>query len=85
LGFDISEEQVKLELAAEKTRKVTMQGSVHLKMLKYGRNKIITLLTKLYREIMQGGKIQGQMKLEYTSSMHKKGHRRPALITEACV
>jgi hypothetical protein len=45
-------------------------------MLKYGGNKIVTLLTKLYRKIIQGGKIPVEMKLGYISSIHKKGDRR---------
>jgi hypothetical protein len=45
-------------------------------MLKYGGNKIIILLTKLYRKIIQGGKIPEEMKLGYVSSIHKKGDRR---------
>jgi hypothetical protein len=32
-------------------------GGVHLEMLKYGGNNIIILFTKLYRKIIQGGKI----------------------------
>jgi hypothetical protein len=45
-------------------------------MLKYGGNKIIILLTKLYRKIIQGGKIPEEMKLGYMGSIHKKGDRK---------
>jgi hypothetical protein len=76
LEFEISEEEVKRELAAGKNGKAAGPGSVHLEMLKYGGNKIVILLTKLYRKIIQGGKIPEEMKLGYISSVHKKGDRR---------
>jgi hypothetical protein len=63
-------------LAAGKNGKAAGPGSVHLEMLKYGGNKIIILLTKLYRKIIQGRKIPEEMKLGYISSIHKKGDRR---------
>jgi hypothetical protein len=44
LGFDISEEEVKRELAAGKNGKAAGPGSVHLEMLKYGGNKIVIQL-----------------------------------------
>jgi hypothetical protein len=57
LGFEISEEKLKRELAAGKNGKAAGPGGVYLEMLKYGGNKIIILLTKLYRKIKQGEKI----------------------------
>jgi hypothetical protein len=44
-------------LTAGKNGKADEPGSVYLEMLKYGGNKIIILHTKLYRKIIQGGKI----------------------------
>jgi hypothetical protein len=41
LGFEISEEEGKRELAAGKNGKAAGPGSVLLEMLKYGGNKII--------------------------------------------
>jgi hypothetical protein len=76
VGFEISKEEVKRELAAGKNGKAAGPGSVHVEMLKYGGNKIIILLTKLYRKIMQIGKIPKEMKLGCISSIHKKGDRR---------
>jgi hypothetical protein len=72
-GFQISEDEVKRELAVGKNGKAAGPGGVHLEMLKYGGNKITILLTKLYRKIIQGGKIPEEMKLGYISSIHKKG------------
>jgi hypothetical protein len=63
-------------LGAGKNGKAAGPGGVHLEMLKYGGNNIIILLTKLYRKIIQGGKIPEEMKLGYISSIHKKGDRR---------
>jgi hypothetical protein len=76
LGFEISEEEVKRELAAGKNGKAAGPGSVHLEILKYGGNKIVILLTKLYRKIIQGRKVPEEMKLGYISSIHKKGDQR---------
>jgi hypothetical protein len=45
-------------------------------MLKYEGSKIIILLTKLQRKIIQEEKIPEDMKLGYISSIHKKGDRR---------
>jgi hypothetical protein len=70
-------------LAAGKNGKAAGPGSVHLEMFKYGGNKTVILLTKLYRKIIQGGKIPEEMKLGYISSIHKT--RDPARITEAYV
>jgi hypothetical protein len=67
-------------LAAGKNGKAAGTGSVHLEMLKYGGNKIVILLTKLYRKIIKGGKIPEEMKLGYISSVHKKGDRRSCSI-----
>jgi hypothetical protein len=75
LGFHTSEEEVKLELAVEKNGKAARPGGVHSEILKY-ENKIITLLTKLYRKIIQGGQILEQMMLEYVTSAYKKGDER---------
>jgi hypothetical protein len=62
LGFEISEEEVKRELAAGKNGKAAEPEGVRLEMLKYGGNKIIILFTKLYRNIVQGGEIPEEMK-----------------------
>jgi hypothetical protein len=48
-------------LGAVKNGKAAGPGGVHLEMLKYGGNKIIILLTKLYRKIVQGGKIPEEL------------------------
>jgi hypothetical protein len=76
LGFEISEQEVTLELAAAKNGKAAGPVSVPLEMLKYGGNKIVILLTKLYMKIIQGGKTPEQKKLGYISSIHKKGDQR---------
>jgi hypothetical protein len=76
LGSEIPEEEVKRDLAMEKNGKAAGPGGVHLEMLKYGRNMIIILLTKLYRKIIQGRRIPNEMKLGYISSIHKKGDQR---------
>jgi hypothetical protein len=61
---------------AGKNGKAAGPDGLHLRMLKYGGNKIIILLTKLYRKIIRGGKIPEEIKLGYVSSIHKKGDRR---------
>jgi hypothetical protein len=76
LGFEVSEKQVKPELAAGKNGYAAGPDGVHLEMLKYGENKIIILLTKWYRKTIQRGNIPEEMKLGYISSIHKKGDRR---------
>jgi hypothetical protein len=76
LGFEISEEEVKRELATGKNGKVAGPGGVNLEILKYGGNNIIILITKLDRKIIQGGKVLEEMELGYISSMHMKGDRR---------
>jgi hypothetical protein len=69
LGFEISEEEVKRELAAGKNGKAAGPGGVHLEMLK-------STGKEMYRKVIEGGKIPEEMRSGYISSIQKKGDRR---------
>jgi hypothetical protein len=51
-------------------------GNINLELIKYGRRKVLKLVTKLLNKILQGNNIPQEMKTGYVIQIHKKGDKR---------
>jgi hypothetical protein len=51
-------------------------GIINLELIKYGRRKALTMVTKLINKILQGDNIPQEMKTRYLIQIHKKGDKR---------
>ena len=74
--IQISESEVSGMLRTGKNGKSPGPGSINLELLKYGGDKIVKLITRLFNKILHGDSIPKEMKQGYINTIFKKGDRK---------
>ena len=67
--------EVLKEIKHSKNGKAPGTGAINSELLKYGGRKIAILITRLINKILKEGDVQYEMRIEYISSIFKKGKK----------